>query len=53
MDHAIYDPMQLFMGTLIFSILLFLLPTVLLYYMVFTTVSKLSSVSCQVQRLRS
>ncbi|ESO84750.1 hypothetical protein LOTGIDRAFT_236105 [Lottia gigantea] len=34
-DTAAYDIDQLFFGTLIFTILLFLLPTILLYYTVF------------------
>ncbi|KAF6019395.1 PIGQ [Bugula neritina] len=38
-DHASYDSTQLFIGTLLFSILLFILPTVLLYYIVFGFVS--------------
>ena len=38
-DSARYDVDQLFIGTLLFTVLLFLLPTTLLYYVVFTTVS--------------
>lgn len=38
-DHASYDSTQLFIGTLLFSIILFTLPTVILYYVVFGTVS--------------
>lgn len=35
-DSARYDVDQLFMGTLLFTILLFLLPTTAMYYLVFT-----------------
>lgn len=35
-DSAVYDADQLFVGTLLFTILLFLLPTIGLYYVVFT-----------------
>ncbi|KAK3592677.1 hypothetical protein CHS0354_015978 [Potamilus streckersoni] len=35
-DSAVYDVDQLFLGTLMFTILLFLLPTTALYYVVFT-----------------
>lgn len=35
-DSAIYDADQLFVGTLLFTVLLFLLPTIGLYYVVFT-----------------
>ncbi|XP_067118582.1 phosphatidylinositol N-acetylglucosaminyltransferase subunit Q [Centruroides vittatus] len=35
-DSYTYDVHQLFLGTLMFTILLFLLPTVMLYYIVFT-----------------
>jgi len=35
-DSTNYDPQQLFLGTLIFTILIFLLPTILTYYCVFT-----------------
>ncbi|KAL3877906.1 hypothetical protein ACJMK2_035548 [Sinanodonta woodiana] len=35
-DSAVYDVDQLFLGTLMFTILLFLLPTTALYYIVFT-----------------
>ena len=38
-DTAIYDVDQLFVGTLLFTILLFLLPTTAMYYVVFATVS--------------
>ena len=38
-DSASYDVDQLFIGTLLFTILLFLLPTTALYYVVFTVVS--------------
>ena len=37
-DSVAYDIDQLFVGTLLFTILLFLLPTTALYYFVFTTV---------------
>jgi len=37
-DSAVYDADQLFVGTLMFTVLLFLLPTTLLYYVVFTLV---------------
>lgn len=37
-DTALF-PLQLFIGTLLFTILLFLLPTTALYYLVFTLVS--------------
>ena len=37
-DSASYDVDQLFIGTLIFTVLLFLLPTTLLYYVVFALV---------------
>jgi len=37
-DSAVF-PLQLFIGTLLFTILLFLLPTTALYYLVFTLVS--------------
>ncbi|XP_067933525.1 phosphatidylinositol N-acetylglucosaminyltransferase subunit Q-like isoform X1 [Watersipora subatra] len=36
-DHASYDSTQLFIGTLLFAILLFTLPTVFLYHLVFAT----------------
>ena len=42
-DTASFDVDQLFIGTLLFTILLFLLPTTALYYVVFTVVS----FSCQ------
>ncbi|KAF8794769.1 Phosphatidylinositol like protein [Argiope bruennichi] len=35
-DSYTYDIHQLFLGTLIFTVLLFLLPTVMIYYVVFT-----------------
>ncbi|MGH0120463.1 UNVERIFIED_CONTAM: hypothetical protein FKN15_066350 [Acipenser sinensis] len=35
-DSCSYDPDQLFIGTLLFAILFFLLPTTVLYYLVFT-----------------
>ncbi|CAL1289376.1 unnamed protein product [Larinioides sclopetarius] len=35
-DSYTYDIHQLFLGTLIFTVLLFLLPTVVIYYVVFT-----------------
>ncbi|MGH0115463.1 UNVERIFIED_CONTAM: hypothetical protein FKN15_000098 [Acipenser sinensis] len=35
-DSCSYDPDQLFIGTLLFSILFFLLPTTVLYYLVLT-----------------
>lgn len=38
-DSCQYSHHQLFIGTLAFTILLFLLPTTMLYYAVFTTVS--------------
>ena len=38
-DSALYNTDQLFVGTLLFTVLLFLLPTTALYYMVFTLVS--------------
>ncbi len=38
-DSASYDVDQLFIGTLLFTVLLFLLPTTALYYIVFTGVS--------------
>ena len=38
-DSAVYDADQLFVGTLLFTVLLFLLPTIGLYYVVFTLVS--------------
>ncbi len=37
-DSATYDVDQLFLGTLLFTVLLFLLPTTALYYVVFTLV---------------
>ena len=37
-DSAAYDADQLFVGTLLFTVLLFLLPTTGLYYVVFTLV---------------
>ncbi|KAK3912103.1 Phosphatidylinositol N-acetylglucosaminyltransferase subunit Q [Frankliniella fusca] len=37
-DSCEYSPDQLFVGTITFTILLFLLPTTLMYYVVFTTV---------------
>lgn len=37
-DSCQYSPDQLFVGTLAFTILLFLLPTTFMYYIVFTTV---------------
>ncbi|XP_034249151.1 phosphatidylinositol N-acetylglucosaminyltransferase subunit Q [Thrips palmi] len=36
-DSCQYSPDQLFVGTLTFTIILFLLPTTLMYYVVFTT----------------
>lgn len=36
-DSVEYDVDRLFIGTLLFTILLFLFPTVLLYYIVFTS----------------
>lgn len=36
-DSCEYSPDQLFVGTLTFTIILFLLPTTLMYYVVFTT----------------
>lgn len=36
-DSCEYSPDQLFVGTITFTILLFLLPTTLMYYVVFTT----------------
>lgn len=36
-DHASYDSTQLFIGTLVLAIVLFTLPTVFLYYLVFAT----------------
>ncbi|KAG8184906.1 hypothetical protein JTE90_017761 [Oedothorax gibbosus] len=36
-DSFTYDIHQLFLGTLIFTVLLFLLPTVMVYYIVFTS----------------
>ena len=38
-DSAVYNTDQLFVGTLLFTMLLFLLPTTALYYTVFTLVS--------------
>ena len=38
-DSCKYSPDQLFVGTLAFTILLFLLPTTFMYYTVFTSVS--------------
>lgn len=38
-DSASFDVDQLFVGTLLFTIFLFLLPTTALYYTVFTLVS--------------
>ena len=38
-DSAVYSTDQLFVGTLFFTVLLFLLPTTALYYAVFTLVS--------------
>lgn len=38
-DSALYNIDQLCVGTLLFTVLLFLLPTTLLYYFVFTAVS--------------
>lgn len=35
-DSAEFDQQQLLLGTLVFTVLLFLLPTVLVYYFVFT-----------------
>ena len=40
-DHASYDNTQLFVGTLLFAILLFILPTVFLYYLVFAILRSL------------
>lgn len=37
-DSAVYDADQLFVGTLLFTVLLFILPTTGLYYVVFTLV---------------
>lgn len=42
-DSVQYDIDQLFVGTLLFTILLFLLPTTGLYYVVFTSVSELGA----------
>lgn len=39
-DSCQYKPDQLFVGTLLFTILLFLIPTTWVYYTVFTTVNK-------------
>ncbi|XP_062041638.1 phosphatidylinositol N-acetylglucosaminyltransferase subunit Q isoform X4 [Lepus europaeus] len=39
-DSCSYDLDQLFIGTLLFTILVFLLPTTALYYLVFTLVSR-------------
>lgn len=36
-DSCLYQPDQLFLGTLLFTILLFLIPTTWVYYSVFTT----------------
>ena len=38
-DSAVYNVDQLFLGTLLFTILLFLLPTTALFYAVFAMVS--------------
>ncbi|XP_017881602.1 N-acetylglucosaminyl-phosphatidylinositol biosynthetic protein gpi1 isoform X2 [Ceratina calcarata] len=38
-DSCLYQPDQLFVGTLLFTILLFLMPTTWAYYAVFTTTS--------------
>jgi len=38
-DSAVYNVDQLFLGTLLFTILLFLLPTTALFYAVFAVVS--------------
>ena len=39
-DTAEYDISQLFLGTLLFTTLVFLLPTILLYYGIFAAVRK-------------
>lgn len=39
-DSCQYKPDQLFVGTLLFTILLFLVPTTWVYYTVFTMVNK-------------
>lgn len=39
-DSCQYKPDQLFVGTLLFTVLLFLVPTTWVYYTVFTTVNK-------------
>ena len=44
-DSASYDIDQLFVGTLFFTLLFFLLPTMLLYYIVFLVVSSEFSIS--------
>lgn len=36
-DHEDYDTSQLFLGTILFTILLFLLPTIAAYYVLFTS----------------
>lgn len=38
-DTCRYQPDQLFVGTLLFTVLLFLMPTTWVYYIVFTVVS--------------
>lgn len=38
-DSAVYNVDQLFLGTLLFTVLLFLLPTTALFYAVFAMVS--------------
>lgn len=40
-----YTKRQLFLATLFFTVLLFLLPTVIIYYLVFATVSQLKNVT--------
>lgn len=45
MDNWEYDTDQLVLGTILFTLLAFLFPTVLVYYVVFVTVS----LSCLVQ----
>ena len=44
-DSASYDIDQLFVGTLFFTLLFFLLPTMLLYYIVFLVVSSEYNIS--------
>ncbi|KAK6624164.1 hypothetical protein RUM44_011022 [Polyplax serrata] len=41
-DSCRYSPKQLFVGTLVFTILLFLLPTTLVYYITFTSANKIT-----------